>query len=193
MIIGNISAQVPTLVSHSHSVGYGSVTVCIEYLANDVNDIGIQIQIGKSPGDIYYDYNFTAPADSTSWCKLLSNLTVCERFRLLLNLSNTNGVGQVYDPLFEFRTGCTLGINETNVSQIELKNYAGSNISISRSEGKIQNATINVFDVSGRKISSSNWTDETQKISTTSLERGLYFVQISTGTHTLYTDRFTVN
>jgi len=188
----NTTAQVPTLLSHSYDVGYGSVNVCINYAANDVNDIGIQIQLGRGPGDIYYDFNFRASADSTHWCQLLSNLTVCQRFRLLMNLSNSNGVGQVYDPLFEFTTGCTLGVDELTNGGISMQHMYGSQL-IFKSEKPLQKNTIaKIYDLSGREILSEIWDNNELHIATIGLSNGLYFVKITGGQHVLYTDRLVV-
>lgn len=193
LVIFSLSAvaqQPPLLNSYAYTNTDWSVDVCINYLSNDTGTVLVQFQLAADEtGNIVLDQYFTVPADKDTACLHLWLPYSCQRYLVTMNMSNSHAYGPIQNPLFTFNAGCTSGIsrlNDADFSVVSLENSVQINSNV-----VVQNSSVEIFDLLGRKVTEASLVSQQQQIVVNETP-GLYLLKISSPQETLYTTKVVV-
>ena len=133
----------------------------------------------------------TIPAGDTTNVELqMAPLTPCTNYDLLINLSNDHAQGNVINPLFSFTTVCNTAVTSLNENRYAVIAREQS-VEVTCTELP-HNGAIEIYDLTGRMILSSNIHQAVQQIPFNK-NAGIYLLRITGNGQQLYTNRFVIN
>lgn len=180
----------PVLNSYAYSSTSHFINMSFNYTPNDTGTIKAQVQLATGVGDIFYDSIFLVPATITQDTVRLGPVDFCTNYLVFFNLSSAHAYGTV-NQLSDAATSCVAdGINEPTKNTFNAF-FTGHALQIASTEIE-DDLLAEVYDVTGRKISSTPVVQTVQQIKVAG-GTGVYFLNLKNRTGSVYTTRFLVN
>ena len=182
----------PVINSYNDTAGAYFANLYINFSPNDTGNIKVQIQLQQGTGNNnVYDSTYNIPAGDTTNVELrMTSLTPCTNYDLLINLSNDHSQGNVINPLFSFTTVCNTAVTSINENSYAVIAH-GQSVEVVCTELP-QNGAIEIYDLTGRMIVSTNMHQDAQQIPFNK-NAGIYLLRITGNGQQLYTNRFVIN
>lgn len=190
LFIAPLFAQQPPLLnSYTYTFDAYNLTTCINYTSNDTGVVLVQFQLAKDDvGNIVIDQYFETDADTNYGCFTITTLQPCTNYRVTVNMSNNAAYGPISNPLFLFKSSCSVGLQD--VSENIFSFFTSGKAITLTAQNLPAGLTAEVTDINGRLVAVQSVTSSVETISLAGHSSGMYVLQVKENGIAAYTQKF---